>query len=765
MFEGNSTGREGNNERSCIKDAENGIKFHIIEPHPDDALGSACGICYNDKAVTVLHTMCRSGDERDGVSLDAKGRSRYQILRKNMNIIRHKKYMLPDFHYDLRIKERNIPFERKVEIYRSDYSSMMQLKAHIYDILREAKREGAWISFPMGIEHPMHILTLAVCMECVEEIQFDKDKVVIYVDHPYGFQWMGTDRTMEVRGYIEKFLAEELLRCDDAGAEQHKMQEVIREIYGDIHYGEFDGSLGRTLCSYYITARGNELIKDFFELQCNNILYVSMQAWPFYKTGGLGEVAYGYCKALQSAVNDVRILIPGGISDGAGEKRGHRLGLFYFTYEQKDGNYRCEIEKRGFDGIIYYLLKVWDDTGEQLDFHKEDRSGRIVFTFCDIILRKGLDAIDYFPTICHCNDWQTALIPFLKKTEYRNIWQDLRIVYTIHSYGYKGVFFKDEMLFQMGISREKCDLCIVCGEECIFDKIDLFNKQAKDELVALQPSLMSCMRAGIEFSDAVTTVSKGYAEELQQYPDFVDVRVTGIRNGVVGLPREWQSYAELRQYKQDSKRKLQSELGLKNNDDIPIICMVTRLVVEKGIDLIKNILPYLMDEEMQMIIVGDESAGSVQRYADYFNGIERKYKGKFVYRTYSEKLEYSVYAGADILLMPSLSESCGIAQMRAMQFGVIPVVSMLSSFRDTVLDYRYRDQRRSMHFDKGIGFYAYKDDCWIFLEILRKVLKIYGEEREEWEYISQVCSETDFSWKNGSVCEYVNLYNGLKNRE
>lgn len=755
------------------KSLNNKVGFHIIEPHADDALGSACGICYNEKVITVLHTLCRSGDERDEVSLDEKGRKKYGILRKSMNIAWHEKYMMPDYHYDLRIQNSSVSFKEKTETYVANYPALNQLKNCICEIFREAIQEEAYISFPMGLEHPMHILTMRLCMECIEEMQFDKGRVVIYVDHPYDFQWMGTDRMTEVREFIEQFLSMRLLRCDDVDAKQEQVQKVIEAIYGSMHFGEFDASLGRTLCSYYVTEKGYELLRDFFKLHYHNILYISAQAWPFYKTGGLGEVAYGYCKSLQSTVNDVRILLPCYESGSGTDIPGRYLDHFTFMYEHSDGEYTCEIEKRGFHGMIFYLLKMWNSNGEQISFCREDRSGNEFAIFCDAILKKGLDAIDYFPTICHCNDWQTALIPFLKKTKYRNYRRDLKVVYTIHFYGYKGVFSKEEILSQIGMNQDKCDLCFACGDGCIYDKINLFNKNAKEELVQTTPSLMSCMRAGIEFADAVTTVSKGYAEEIQQYPDFPDVKVTGIRNGVITyegrrdgvFSRVWQNYDELKEYKKNSKKKLQRKLKLEENENIPMICMVSRLAIEKGTNLIRNILPFLLKDKIQMIIVGDDSDTVVQPYAGYFSKIEKEYGEKFVYRAYSEELEYDVYAGADIILMPSLSESCGTAQMKAMQYGVIPVMSMLLGFKDSVLDYRQREQRQNVHYDKGIGFYADKDDCWGFLEVLRKVLDIYRAEPKEWRKISRICSEVDFSWRNRSVYEYLNLYNELMRGE
>lgn len=745
------------------------VSFHIIEPHADDALGSACGICYHDKIKTVLHTLCSSGDERDEVNLEEKGRRKYRVLRKRMNIVRHEKYMLPDYHYDLRIQGSNVPFREKVTAYLADYPALSQLKSSICEIFKEAVQEDAYISFPMGLEHPMHILTMLLCMECIVKMQFDKGKVVIYVDHPYDFQLMGTNRTAEVREFAEQFLSMKLLRCDDVDARQAQVQKVIEEIYGSMHFGEFDTSLGKTLCSYYITGRGYELLQDFLKLRCHNILYISAQAWPFYKTGGLGEVAYGYCKSLQSTVNDVRILLPGYVSDSSADMPGTYMDNFAFTYEHRDGEYACEIEKRVFHGIIFYLLKVWNSNGERISFCREDRSGIEFAIFCDVILQKGLDAIDYFPTICHCNDWQTALIPFIKKTKYRNYRQDLKVVYTIHCYGYKGVFPKEEIMSQIGMERDKCELCLACGEECIYDKIDLFNRTAKEELMQETSCLMSCMRAGIEFADVVTTVSKGYAEEIQNHTDFADVKVTGIRNGVMTyeerrdgvFSRAWQDYDQLRAYKEDSKRKLQRKLKLEQGENIPVICMVTRLVREKGIDLVRKIIPLLLKDKVQMIIVGDDYDKVTQPYAGCFSRIEKEYGGRFAYRAYSDEWEKDVYAGADIILMPSLNESCGTAQMRAMQYGVIPVVSMLPCFRDSVLDYRQREQRQNVYRDKGIGFYAYQNDCWMILEVLGKALEIYREKPEEWRKISRICSEADFSWKNRSVYEYLCVYNEL----
>ncbi len=415
------------------------------------------------------------------------------------------------------------------------------------------------------------------------------------------------------------------------------------------------------------------------------------------------------------------------------------------------------------------MLKMRDSTGEPVDFRVENRSGGRFAVFCDALLQKGLDVTGYVPTVCHCNDWQTALIPFLQKTKYCRRYRELKTVYTIHFYGYKGIFPKKEMLSQLGMEKEDCRFCITCKEDCVLDRTDLLNKTARGELVPIPPSLMSCMRAGIEFADVVTTVSRGYAKELESYPDFAGVEVVGIRNGIItmkermgsGFPSGFSSSDERKAYKRRSKEKLQREPGLEVNADTPVICMVSRLAIEKGMELVRNILQFLLDEGAQMVLVGDDSDRVRRPYAAYFERVAGAEAGRFAYRPFSEETEYHTYAGADILLMPSLSEACGTTQMNAMQFGVIPVVSMLSAFKDTVLDYKDYRQEENAYQGRGIGFYAYKDDCWVFLEVLKKVLKIFRTDSEEWDAICEICSGTDFSWKNKAVLGYLQLYNGL----
>lgn len=735
---------------------------YAIEPHPDDYLGSACGLCYSEQFLTHLYTIAKTGDARDSVLLDEGERKKYKKLRKDINVQDHKKYMLPDYHYDLREKDDSIGFEEKIRAYKEQYRELKKLKKAIFDIISEASARDAYLAVPFGIVHPMHILVMAISLEYINRMSFRKNHVIFYIDHPYDFHSIFTNNLEAGKEYIQWCLGTKLSRYDHMNAKQDQIGPVVQEIYGEKHYGEFDGTLEKTLCSYYIPLEAQNDLEILLPIKSNNILFISAQAKPFYKTGGLGEVAYGFCQSIKSYVNDIRILIP----HQPGADQGVFLDKFSFIYESPTSSLECEIEKRRYNNLIFYLLSIKDEDGKAFSFRQEDSMGRDFSLFCDAFLRSGLNSIDYVPSHLHCNDWQTALIPFLLKTKYKDYRPDLKVIYTIHFYGYKGIFPKKKIFSWLGLDKESCRLCITCQENCLLDKTDLLTKEDQGKLVQTPPSLLSCMKAGIEFADAVTTVSRGYAEEIQKYPDFSNVKVIGIRNGIYPpensktfkIPSD---FNKLKEYKADRKKQLQSKTGLELQPHTPLVCMVTRLAIEKGIDMVKVMIPYILEMNAQMIIVGDDSDKENRPYANFFKKMEEKNKGAFVYREFDEELEFETYAASDILLMPSLSEACGTTQINAMQFGVVPVVSMLPSFYDTVLDYRYKEERKTKHWDKGLGFYAYKDDCWVFLEVLKEVIKIYSTQPEEWENLCCTCSSTDFSWKNGPLYEYAKLYDSL----
>lgn len=760
-------------------------KIHAIEPHPDDVFGSASGLCYSTGADVVLHTVTKTADERDRVTLEKDMLHKYKSVRKIPNIVEHRKYELPDLHWDNRRRDTDAEYSALLDEYLEIYGSgnADKLSAHIKEIFETARKENAYVSFPLGIEHPMHMLVTRTCVNVIKELDFDRKKVIVYVDHPYDFQNAGTGRLQKAENYIRTELQMNLKRCDDLSIDQSILKKIITEIYGAKHYGEFDGSLENTFCSYFIDQMALAEVGEFLDIHVNNILYITAQAKPYYKTGGLGEVAYVYCKALKDFVNDVRILMPKysgeDIRTDIDDSKEETFGFEYRGNTRDIGNIKCSIDKRQYRDLIYYLVDIKGYFAGRNRFDS-GKHGKVFAVFCDAVLQKGLSTIDYSPSVLHCNDWQTAMIPMLKKTKYKDFRPGLKVIYTVHFYGYKGIFNKNDILKYVGLDKDTCRLCISCNDNCPLNHIDLLSNEDLGKL-NVTPSQMSFMKAGIEFADIVSTVSKGYAEEIKGYPDFAGVNVTGIRNGIAEQRYRFAEDSgftdvtdgDFWEIKQNNKAKLQEKLGLEINPELPVICMVSRLSVVKGIEVVKNITREILSIPAQLVIIGDDDVvGSTDEaggrpYENFFNMIaseDEKLPKMLAYRRFSEELEYQTYAGSDILLMPSLSEACGTTQMNAMRYGVVPIVSMISAFDDTVLDFKYRDRKEdSQYWDKGIGFYAYKDDCWVLLEVIKKAVGIYHnyDYRGTWKEIALDCSRVNFGWKNRSIKEYLNLYNSL----
>lgn len=752
-------------------------KIHVIEPHPDDMLGSASGLCYCTQALVTLHTICRVIDKRVSVNLAPERLNSYKSIRQIPNIIKHCKYEIDDLHWNNRCTETDIDYTELLQNYIKLFgeNNFDGLTDSIKDIVKTVRDEDAYLAFPLGIEHPLHMLITHVVIEQVIKQGFDLEKVIVYVDHPYDYQNVGTGRLQKARDYVQSRLGIELCRCDDVSVDQSALKDVISEIYGQTHYGEFDNSLEKTFCSYFVNIESLNTIKQFLKIHVNNILFITDQAKPFKKTGGLGEVAYVLCKTLLDFVNDVRIIMPKYSGDDFQEtgEKGNTIEFKYQGSTEEIGEVPCKILERKYNGLTYYLLDIEGYLGDKQSQDKGNH-GKIYAIFCDVILQKVLNCIKYVPSVLHCNDWQTALIPMLKKTKYSYYRPDLKVIYTIHFYGYKGIFKKSRILEYVGLDEKRCRLCITCSDECPFNKIDLLSNEDIDKLNVM-PSQMSFMKAGIEFADAVTTVSKGYAREIQQYPDFSNVKVIGIRNGISDQRYQFEKGSgfvdvgenSFTEDKGRNKYALQKKLGLATDFDTPLICMVSRLAVVKGLEVVKSIAQDILSIPAQLVIVGDDDDKITHPYKSFFESLQKdkKNEGKFAYREFSEELEYQTYAGADILLMPSLSEGCGTTQILAMRYGVVPVVSMVEAFNDTVLDYKDMEKKGEGRFlDRGIGFFTYKDDCWVLLEVIKKVVEIYHDEDHSgnWSKIATDCLKVDFRWKNGSVREYLKLYNDLR---
>lgn len=725
---------------------------YIIEPHPDDALGSASGLIYSFHTEVSVCTLTRTKDERDKIDLTECFRSMDDVLRKPPSIVRQIKYDLDDLHWDLR-GDNEEDYQDAVRAYEELYGDLHrhELKRALSDVITRAFKEKAAVAFPLGLLHPMHVLVSAVMLECIREMRFPADDLWIYVDHPYDVFCIGTRRMSQCIEYIREKLGVSLRRYDLTDIDQNVTGEALRTIYGDVHHAEFSDVFRKTFCSFYVTEKRKEE-SSYLKMKSSRVLFITDQSLPYYKRGGLGDVSFSYVQAALNYADHICIMMP---MRFRGSLPGHETGSRAFHYRdavgrELDGSVRT-LEYRG---IIFYLIDVprmeWDRTDEYA-------------VMADMMISRIFPILDFEPDILHCNDWQTGFIPFLLKTKYSNTAFAARVktLYTIHSYGYQGICNKKEILKMTGLDKEHCRVCPVCVSECPLDQITYLGEDQQKVIGTSKPISASFMKAGIYFSDKVSTVSRGYARELEHYPELKGISVTGIRNGIgpeTASPSDNRkiicrySSKDIKSGKAANKKWFQQKYGLEENPKIPVFCIVSRLSKVKGMDDIVNIIDLLLELQLQLIIVGNDDKGG--RYAEIFKKVMEEHKGRFLYAAFSPELEFQVYAAADILLMPSLSESCGMTQILAMHYGVIPVVTMVSGFQDTVTSIEEEVP------DKGVGYRVYADNCWMLLEAVMVILEDF-KDKNEWNRLAVKNMITDFRWENGSLKKYMELYHEL----
>ncbi len=468
------------------------------------------------------------------------------------------------------------------------------------------------------------------------------------------------------------------------------------------------------------------------------IAIAASEAAPYIKTGGLGDV-------LQA--------LPGELA----RIKGNEVCLFLPYYRRIKNNPEVETEFLTSFGInlswrqqhvgVFQLksqrqkLKIYFIDNEYY-FGRDGAYGYYDdgerFAYFSKAVLSAMNYLDFRPEILHCHDWQTALIPVYLRAEFRSCFPDTRTMFTIHNVEYQGKahleFFDDTL----ALPEEYRGVCVF--DDCI-----------------------NVMKAAIVTSDMVTTVSNTYAEELK-YPYFAhglaDVLAAkgpwlrGITNGIdtqVYDPAKDKALAK--NYtantfddKKENKRALQQELGLWQND-APILAMVSRLAAHKGIDLLCYIIRRLLEREIELVIVGTGEA----KFENALREIASQYPGKMSMNLrFDSALASRVYAGADMYLMPSKSEPCGLSQIIAMHYGTVPVVHETGGLKDTVWPYNPETGE-----GRGFTFRSYNGDD--FLGAIDRALREYYCNRPGWEALAKQDMQVDFSWKQPAA-QYMDLY-------
>ena len=470
-----------------------------------------------------------------------------------------------------------------------------------------------------------------------------------------------------------------------------------------------------------------------------NVVLAASEAGPFIKTGGLGDVIAALPKALKEQDVDARVVIPKyrRIREDLKEKLQFKQ---WFTVQVGWRSRYCGVFEGNIDGVTYYLLDneyYFDRDGEYGYYDDAER-----FAFFDRAVLMLLKQINWKPDVLHCNDWQTGMIPLLYQLEYKKdfFYDGMRTVYSIHNLLFQGVFDPEILPELFGYDMEP-----YLNKSVEFDKG------------------VSFMKAGINYSDKISTVSYSYAEEIKtpEYGRRLDgllrERAYALRGIVNGIDYdEFNPYKDQFLYKKfesnymedkrQNKMDLQRELNLPVNADIPLIGIVSRLTEQKGIDLIMYMADRLLQQNVQMVILGTGD----KKYEEFFSGLADRYRYKVSANIrFDNGLSHRIYASSDMFLMPSLFEPCGLGQLIALRYGSVPIVRETGGLKDTVAAY---DENTGI--GNGFSFENYNGDE--LLMITEYALRIYWD-KWRWTGIVNQAMHSNNSWKK-SAAEYKQLY-------
>lgn len=478
---------------------------------------------------------------------------------------------------------------------------------------------------------------------------------------------------------------------------------------------------------------------------CMKVLFASGECAPFFKTGGLGDVAYALPKEMVKHGVDVRVVIPY-YSQMPQQYKDQVEELRHFRFQLGHKNVYCGIKQLQLDGVTYYFIDNLEFFDRQQLYGEWDDGER--FAYFSTACIEMLEVIDWIPDVIHCNDWHTAMIPALLVDKYH--WKarlrHIRKVLTIHNLRFQGNFDPSilDHVFGMGYST--------FTEDGVKDK-----------------ERVNFMKGGINFSDRVTTVSPTYAHEIST-PEFGEGldgvirynqwKVRGIINGIdydMNNPETdplipFSFNVHNLSGKLQNKAALQEKVGLPIRSDVPLIGMVSRLTDQKGFQLVEAVLDELLQQDIQVVLLGTGEA----RFEQSFNYFESKYPDKMrSLITFNLPLAQLIYAGSDMFLMPSAFEPCGLSQMMSMRYGTLPIVHETGGLRDTVQPY-------NQYTGEGRGFSFYGFDAYQLKNTINYALYVYREQPEAWHQLVRQAMQTDFSWEQPAK-DYIAMYAQLMN--
>ena len=474
------------------------------------------------------------------------------------------------------------------------------------------------------------------------------------------------------------------------------------------------------------------------------ILFASSEVHPFAKTGGLGDISGALPRALHEQGHDVRVIMPKYKSVAECPLGFQSTGLqvvvpvgasllkgFLFESALPGGTPIYFVGNDAYFGREYlYGENNWD---------YPDNAERFIF-FCRSVL-EACQAMDFQPDIIHCNDWHTGLLPAYLKTLYADhkIFAGTRTLFSIHNLGFQGNFHRSALR----ASHLPEDLYTPEG-------VEYYGQ-------------LSFLKTGLVFADRLNTVSPSYSKEIRTeefgfgMEGVLTARakdLSGILNGADYA--EWDPAsdssiiknfsAKSLQGKERCKKHLEKRFHLKLQARTPLICMITRLTNQKGIDLVEDALEELMDKPLAFILLGTGDAS----YEELFSQLPDRFPGRCGVKIgYDEKLAHEILAGSDILLMPSDYEPCGLTQLHALKYGTVPLAKSVGGLKDTIQEFKIKPA-------SGTGFKFSADGENHLLRAIDKALSVY-QNQKSWKRLMETGMAQDFSWQQ-SASKYISLY-------
>lgn len=474
-----------------------------------------------------------------------------------------------------------------------------------------------------------------------------------------------------------------------------------------------------------------------------NILYVTGEAAPFCKTGGLADVSGSLPVALAARGQHVAVILP--LYDTISRQWRHQMTFRRYIYVDLAWRHEyCGLFSLKHRGVTWYFVDNEHYFARGRLYGERDDGER--FGFFSRAVMELLPLLDEMPDVIHCNDWQTALVPVYRQ-DLAGRWDALsgiRTVFTIHNIEYQGKF----------------------GPETVDDLFGLHRGWYEGGTLQMDGCL-NLMKGAMLCADAVTTVSPTYARQLHlsAYAEGMESVVqrcgekfSGIVNGIdisvfdpatdPVLPAHYS--VKNSRGKASCKKALQEELGLQVQSDVPLISVVSRLVGHKGIDLICESLDTIMQTGCQLVVQGSGE----KQYEDFFRYAENRYKGRLcAYIGYNEDLAHRIYAGSDLFLMPSRSEPCGLSQMIAMRYGAVPIVRQTGGLADTVRSCQAGQE-------DGNGFVFADYSAFDMQYVISQAVDLYRSDLHGFRRVQKRGMTDDFRW-NVSAGAYERLYENI----